>query len=118
VLGLFAVTGVVLGACYMLWMVKRVFFGEESSMVKTHKDLDLNLREKLLLAPLLVMIFWMGLFPNQFLNYSKASLEQMIDHRYDYELTVREKQAKSHSEVVGKTDAQTIGQKTAQKVVR
>jgi NADH-quinone oxidoreductase subunit M len=88
-LAIFAVSGVVLGATYMLWMVKRVFFGEESAMVKSHGDLDLNLREKLLLAPLLIMIFWMGIFPNQFLDYSKASLEQLIEHRYDYELTVR-----------------------------
>ena len=64
----FAVTGVVLGASYMLWMVKRVFFGEEGPIVTKYKDkgLDMNLREFVVMAPLVVLIFWMGIFPNHF----------------------------------------------------
>src|SRR5690606_33639352 len=34
-----AVTGVILGAVYMLWLVKRVFFGEEGGIVKSHSNM-------------------------------------------------------------------------------
>lgn len=90
--GIFAVTGVVLGAAYMLWMVKRVFFGEEGELVQKYKSsgLDLNLREWVVMAPLILLIFWMGIFPNHFLDYSKASLEHLIKNKANYELSVRD----------------------------
>lgn len=90
VYGVVAVTGVVLGAAYMLWMVKRVFFGEAGELVKDerHPLHDLNLREIVVMAPLVVLIFWMGLFPNHFLDYSKVSLEHLVKTRDAYQLTV------------------------------
>ena len=93
---LFAVTGVVLGAAYMLWMVKKVFYGEEAGTVLEHKEgLDLNTREILTLSPLIVLIFVMGLFPNIFLDKTKASIDSIIENRYKYELTVDGHQAPS-----------------------
>ncbi len=89
----FAVSGVVLGAVYMLWAVKRVFFGPESEMVKEHghdDGLELGAREMFVLAPLVVLIFWMGVFPSDFLNWSKASLDNLIENRSHYELNVEE----------------------------
>ena len=85
-----AVTGVVLGAVYMLWMVKRVFFGPAGELVKdAHHPLhDLNLREFCVMAPLIVMIFWMGLFPNHFLDWSKASIDNLVNNRDNYQLTI------------------------------
>jgi NADH-quinone oxidoreductase subunit M len=90
-----AVIGVVLGAAYMLWMVKRVFFGEEAGVVVEHKDhgLDLNAREVATLSPLIILIFWMGIFPNHFLDWSKASIDHLAEHRYDYTLTEVQKTA-------------------------
>lgn len=88
----FAVTGVILGAAYMLWMVKRVFFGPESEMVKKYKEkggLDLNTREIVVMAPLIVLIFWMGLFPNHFLDYSKVSIDHIVKNQMNYNLTVK-----------------------------
>lgn len=84
-----AVSGVVLGAAYMLWMVKKVFFGEEGGVVLTHKDhgLDMNLREKIVIAPLIVLIFWMGIFPNHFLKWSNASVTHMVENKAKYQLT-------------------------------
>jgi NADH-quinone oxidoreductase subunit M len=86
----FAVSGVVLGAVYMLWMFKKVFFGQPGELVsdKNHPLHDLNLREILVIAPLVVMVFWMGLFPNHFLNYSKASLDHFVKDKSNYELSV------------------------------
>jgi NADH-quinone oxidoreductase subunit M len=85
-----AVLGVVLGAVYMLWMFKRVFFGSPGDLVKDehHPLHDLSLREIAVLIPLVIMIFWMGLFPNQFLDWSKASVDHLIADRGNYNLTI------------------------------
>jgi NADH-quinone oxidoreductase subunit M len=88
----FSVTGVVLGAAYMLWMVKRVFFGPKGEIVLAaekdshHALYDLSPREVLVLVPLVVLIFWMGLFPNQFMNYSKTSVDYLIQNKNQYML--------------------------------
>lgn len=62
-----AATGVVLGAVYMLWMFQRVMQGpvenEENRRLK-----DLSPREFLVLAPLVVLMFWIGIVPNKTLN--------------------------------------------------
>ena len=84
-----AVSGVVLGAVYMLWMFKRVFFGEAGELVKdAHHPLhDLSPREILVMAPLVVLVFWMGLFPNHFLDWSKASIEHLVDNKDNYQVS-------------------------------
>ena len=88
-----SVTGVVFGAAYMLWMVKRVFFGPAGEIVnhsshnKSHALLDLNFRELVVLAPLVFLIFWMGLLPNHFMDYSKASVDHLIKNKMNYSLT-------------------------------
>lgn len=98
-IAMFAVTGVVLGAVYMLWMVKRVFFGEEGELVsdKAHPLKDLNLREIATLTPLVILIFWMGLFPNHFLDWTKASVDHWSSNRDNYELTVQGEQAETRT---------------------
>jgi NADH-quinone oxidoreductase subunit M len=85
-----AVLGVVLGAVYMLWMFKRVFFGKPGELVKDdhHPLHDLNMREIAVLVPMVIMVFWMGLFPNQFLDWSKASIDHLIQNRNSYNLTI------------------------------
>jgi NADH-quinone oxidoreductase subunit M len=85
-----AVLGVVLGAVYMLWMFKRVFFGKEGELVKDdhHPLHDLNMREIAVMIPLVLMVFWMGLFPNQFLDWSKASVDHLIQNRSTYSLAI------------------------------
>ncbi|MFT2604480.1 hypothetical protein ACMWQW_32000, partial [Escherichia coli] len=77
-----------LGAVYMLWMFKRVFFGEAGELVKDehHPLHDLSFRELAVMAPLLILIFWMGLFPNQFLRYSKSSIEHFVENKDAYQL--------------------------------
>jgi NADH-quinone oxidoreductase subunit M len=72
-----AATGVILAACYMLWMIKRVLFGEitheENRNIK-----DLKLFEKLVLVPFIILIFWIGIYPSTFLNPMKISVEKLI----------------------------------------
>jgi NADH-quinone oxidoreductase subunit M len=72
-----AATGVILGAVYMLWMVQRVFFGEVTNP-KNFKIPDMNLRELVYMAPLLVLIFWIGLYPNFFLKKMHVSVNHFI----------------------------------------
>ena len=74
----------------MLWMFKRVFFGEKGELVKDHHQplKDLSIREMCVIAPLILMVFWMGVFPNQFLDYSKASLDHFVQDRGNYNLAV------------------------------
>jgi NADH-quinone oxidoreductase subunit M len=72
-----AATGVILAACYMLWMFQRVMFGEvtraENRSVK-----DLSWREIAILAPLVLFIVWIGVYPNTFLNKIRASSENFV----------------------------------------
>ncbi len=79
VLTIFAATGVIFGAAYMLWMFKRVMFGPLTN--EKNKNLkDLNLREFTYLFPLIVMIFVMGIFPNFFLKRIEPSVNSFIEN--------------------------------------
>ncbi len=72
-----AATGVILSAAYMLWMFQRVIFGpvthEENRELK-----DLSLRERLVFAPLLVLIFWIGFAPQPFLDRMQPALDRTL----------------------------------------
>ncbi len=70
----FAATGVILAAGYMLWMVKRVFFGALAN--EKNKGLaDLTGLEWGYLIPMVVMAFWMGVYPASFLRKMDASVD-------------------------------------------
>ncbi len=74
---LFAVSGIVLGAAYMLWLFQRTMFGT----VIHEKNLglaDLNLREAMTLIPLVIMFFWIGLYPVPFLKAMEPSVQKVI----------------------------------------
>ena len=86
----FALTGVVLGAGYMLFLILKVFFGE----VKMKNIPDLNFKEVLVILPLVILIFVTGLWPSIFLKYSQKSLSPLIDNRGSYTLTVHSSSAK------------------------
>ena len=64
--GIVAATGVIWSACYMLWMYQRVFFGNVSDKTKHHMP-DFNGREWACAIPLVVMMVWMGMYPQTFL---------------------------------------------------
>jgi NADH-quinone oxidoreductase subunit M len=74
-----AVSGVVLGAVYMLSLYRRVVFGTFSQ--EKNGDLtDLNLREKFVFLPLLVLVFWIGLFPRPILTRVEPSTKQALNY--------------------------------------
>ena len=74
VVTMLAATGVIWAAVYMLWMVQRVFFGRVRNPANRGLA-DLNWREVGLLAPLLVLMLYMGAYPRPFLARSRASVE-------------------------------------------
>lgn len=74
---IFAATGVILAAVYMLWMFQRVMFGplkhEENA-----KLIDLNAREIGLLVPLVIFMFWIGIRPVDFMQYSEVQINELL----------------------------------------
>ena len=64
---IWAALGVILSACYMLWMYQRVFYGELKEAVRSHLP-DLNLREWAVVIPLIAMMVWMGVYSKSFLD--------------------------------------------------
>jgi NADH-quinone oxidoreductase subunit M len=72
-----AATGVILSACYMLWMFQRVVFGPVTHE-ENRKLSDLSFRERLVFAPLLVFIFWMGVAPQPFLDRMQPALDRVL----------------------------------------
>ena len=75
-----AVFGVVLGAWYMLWLVERTFFGplkEPTHGDDHHHVQDMNAREVLALAPLVVFMFWIGLHPGYFVEKMQSTIDPL-----------------------------------------
>jgi NADH-quinone oxidoreductase subunit M len=72
-----AATGIVLGAGYMLWLYQRVMFGRlENSANETLKDL--TVREFAIFVPLVVLAFWIGVYPKPFLEIIDKPVERII----------------------------------------
>ncbi len=71
---MFAATGVIWAAVYMLWMLQRVVFGQITND-ENARLLDLNKRELGLIVPLLLLMLFMGVYPRVFLDRSRASVE-------------------------------------------
>jgi len=77
--------GIILAAVYMLWMYQRTMFGE-ITRPENEKLTDLNLREKAVLIPLIVAIFWIGIYPTQFFTRIEPTVKSLIeDARTKYE---------------------------------
>ena len=74
----FAAIGVILSACYMLWLYQRVFYGETGSHVREHV-LDLSRREWAAIVPLILMMVWMGTYTRSFLPPVSSSTARVLE---------------------------------------
>ena len=77
----FAASGVILAAVYLLWMYQRVVFGEVKNP-KLDGIADMNKREMIVLLPIFIFIVWIGIYPSTFLNVSKESSKKIIEQVY------------------------------------
>jgi NADH-quinone oxidoreductase subunit M len=75
---IFAALGVILSACYMLWLYQRVFYGETREDVRSHMP-DLNLREWAAVVPLIIMMVWMGVYSQSFLPSVTKTTARVLD---------------------------------------
>jgi len=73
-----AVSGVVLGAAYLLWLYQRVFWGKVTHEENRHLK-DLSTRELATLVPLIVFCFWIGLYPKPFLEFIHVPLARIAE---------------------------------------
>jgi len=76
-LAVIGTTGVILGAIYMLKLVEKVFYGPIENEENRHIG-DMSVREGFVLAPVIVLIFVMGLLPGPFLAPAKSSVDRLI----------------------------------------
>jgi len=70
---LICTTGIILGACYMLYLYRRVAFGDQLNADAAAMP-DLSKREYLLLAPIAAVVLWMGVYPESFLAPMRADI--------------------------------------------
>jgi NADH-quinone oxidoreductase subunit M len=72
-----ATSGVIFAACYILWMFQRVMF-QKLDNPKNKTLPDMNFRELATVVPLIVLVFWIGLYPKPFLKTFDASVEHLL----------------------------------------
>ena len=73
-----AVPGVILAAAYMLRMLQKIMFGGVNNPDVSHMN-DLNLRETLTLLPLMIFVFWIGLFPGPVIGIMHTSIGHLLE---------------------------------------
>ncbi len=95
---LLAASGMVLGAAYMLFLYRRIIFG-----VLTKPDLkrllDMNWRERVIFAPLIALVLWMGIYPASFLEIIGPSVQLLVER---YQTALLEAQAPSLLALLGR----------------
>ncbi|MBA4782211.1 MAG: NADH-quinone oxidoreductase subunit M [Rhizobiales bacterium] len=74
----FATTGVILSAAYALWLYRRVVFGQlDKESLKA--ILDLSPREKLIIAPLVILTIFFGVYPAPVFDVTAAAVDNLIE---------------------------------------
>ena len=73
----FAVTGIVLGAAYMLWLYQRTMFGEPTTPENQNMR-DMNGLEVAYMLPLVILMFWIGLYPRPYLKLIQPTVNHYV----------------------------------------
>jgi NADH-quinone oxidoreductase subunit M len=76
---LICTTGIILGAAYMLYLYRRVAFGDQVNADAAAMP-DLSVRELLMVVPLGLAVLWMGVYPESFLAPMRADIASLNDH--------------------------------------
>ena len=83
----FAILGVILGAIYMLFLILKMFFGATGQRVSSVSDL--YGLEKMVIFPIVIMIFVTGIFPHSIFKFSNKSLSHLVKNKFHYELSTQ-----------------------------
>ncbi len=75
-LGAIAGVTIILGSVYMLRLFQKAMFGTKSNLVEGFTDLTLS--ERAVLLPLVIMVFWIGIYPNTFLEISEPAVTHLL----------------------------------------
>ena len=75
---IFAASGVIFAAVYLLWMYQRVVFGKVTN-TKLEDLTDMTGKEWLVLIPIFVFIFWIGIYPSTFLDMTESSTINILE---------------------------------------
>lgn len=73
----FAGAGIILGAIYTLRMISKIFYGEIKDTVASVTDINWN--EKLALGVIVVLIFWLGIYPQSVLHFTSEFSKEIVD---------------------------------------
>ena len=74
---LLATIGIILGPAYMLWLYRRVIFGELTKD-ELKEILDLNPREIAIFTPMILLVMLLGIYPEPFIEVIRVSVENLI----------------------------------------
>lgn len=88
----FAVLGIVLGAAYMLWLYQRTMFGTPDAPESQHMR-DMTYREIGYMLPLIILMFWIGLYPRPYFNLMQPTVEHYVSKMQE-----RQKAAQAETE--------------------
>ncbi|MFQ5498666.1 MAG: NADH-quinone oxidoreductase subunit M, partial [Candidatus Zixiibacteriota bacterium] len=72
-----AASGVILSACYMLWMYQRVIFGKVTKQENANLS-DMTIREKLIMVPLILLIVWIGVYPKPLFDRIEPAVRDVL----------------------------------------
>ena len=75
-----AAVGVILSASYMLWMVQRIFYGQQSSLIVNRPAPDLNAREQLTLWPMAILMLAMGVLSPYWIKAIDGAMSPLANH--------------------------------------
>ena len=104
---LIGTSGIVLGAAYMLWAYQRIMFGKLEN--EKNKNLpDLNLREFATFAPLIVLAFWIGLYPKPFIRIIEKPIAKIVEQVQPGYHTRAEKEFKVQSSEFKVPEEETV----------
>ncbi len=70
--------GVIMAAVYILYMFQKVFLGSAGEITHHHELKDLNWREIITVVPLIVFMFWIGLYPKPFFDILAPAVEKLL----------------------------------------
>ena len=75
----FAATGLILGACYMLWLYRRVVFGR-AEKPEVLEMVGLDRRETMIFVPLTILVLWFGVYPSTLLDVMAFTVSDIMAH--------------------------------------